>query len=144
MKKIGEIARDTYDELERLNPDYVRKLNEQATYDTPLFNSIQPQPLTGPAPTIAHPITRDKAFRNLRESGTIAHRQMEILEALDEMQYGSIRAIAKYLNAQMSSVSGRVAELRDQLFLIVKHDTIRDPETNQTVIRWKLNPDKFN
>lgn len=147
MKRIKGIADDTYAELERLNPEYRRKLNEQAAYDTPLFDAAQAKdqghPVIGPARTIVHHNTRENALRELQMSGKVAHLQMEILRALDELDYASIRAIAKHLGCQTATISGRIAELRDELNLIVAHDKEKDPETNHTVIRWKLNPNKF-
>jgi hypothetical protein len=147
MKRIKGIAHDTYSELERLNPDYRRKLNDEAAYDTPLFDGAkakeQGHPVIGPARTIKNAGTRENALRELQMSGKIAHLQMEVLRALDEIEPASIRTIAKHIGAQTATVSGRIAELRDELSLIVYHDKIKDHETNQTVIRWKLNPNKF-
>lgn len=74
------------------------------------------------------------AYRQLKKDG-LNHRQIKVLEALEEIAPATNRQLAKYLNWEINTVTPRVLELRGKRKV---EEAYRDMDvTGRTAIFWK-------
>lgn len=74
------------------------------------------------------------AYQSIIE--TLGERQLEVLKAIDKIEPCNNSQISEYLNLKISSVVGRVFELR-QLGMVTQSHTGKCPLYHTTTIFWK-------
>ena len=77
------------------------------------------------------------SYKKLVGDKELSQRQAQVLVALNTINLGTNRMIAKHLGWDINRVTGRVKELRDKRLVVYAGDFI-DVETDRTVSLWKV------